>query len=332
METLQALLPSARFFGLNLPQAVFTLLSQGGLILVMMTMLWRRWRRNESHLLGKFTAVGFFAWIQLVLLGNSLPLMDRGDLFPSREFGRKFGRIFQMDDEWMPEPGEAMAMIGLYGLVTLGMVWWITLIIAPSRDCQIRGWRRARKVGASRLGWFSDASTCIPWILIMVAMGTAGWSWFAHALIGSRWFPGFELAAWATPAFALILGSAGLVVAAMLESKGMRPTMMAAIFGGVVPMMLGIVLGITSDALAAPATWCIGICPISWPFHVSVLLVPIAEISMDWRRPVPYAFWFWQAIAFVTAIRLLIGLWRARNLIAALVAGGETSEEPDRAS
>ncbi|MDB4585068.1 hypothetical protein N9097_00625, partial [bacterium] len=69
VETLQELAPTARFFGMNLPQSAFTLLSQGVLILVMMTMLWRRWRRNESHLLGKVGAVGFFAWVQVALLG-----------------------------------------------------------------------------------------------------------------------------------------------------------------------------------------------------------------------------------------------------------------------
>ncbi|MDB4519172.1 hypothetical protein N9118_06435, partial [Akkermansiaceae bacterium] len=104
IQTMQELVPTARFFGLNFPQVVFTLISQGILILAMSTMLWRRWRRNESHLLGKVGAVGLFAWVQLVILGNALPLIETGQLFPSREFGRRFGRFAGVDPaNWQPE-------------------------------------------------------------------------------------------------------------------------------------------------------------------------------------------------------------------------------------
>ncbi len=92
-QALQQLLPSAKFFNLDFPQAVFTLLSQGVLILTMTVMLWRRWRRAESHLLGKVWATGFFGWLQLVLLGNALPLIEPGHLFPSRGFDSFLGRF-----------------------------------------------------------------------------------------------------------------------------------------------------------------------------------------------------------------------------------------------
>jgi hypothetical protein len=42
--------------------------SQGGLILTFIIMLCRKWRRAESHLLGKLWATGFFIWIQFLLL------------------------------------------------------------------------------------------------------------------------------------------------------------------------------------------------------------------------------------------------------------------------
>ena len=323
VEAVQTMLPSARFFGLNFPQAVFTFLSQGGLILVMMTMLWRRWRRTESHLLGKFGAIGFFAWIQLVLLGNALPLMDTGELFPSQEFGRKFGRMFKLDGEWVPEPSEALAMVGLYGVATLLMIWWMTLIITPSRDGQIRGWRRARKVGQTRLSLTSDAATSMPWVVVMIAMGLIGWSVFAHALIGSRWFPGYELASWTTLVFALILGTAGLSFSAILETSGKQKTTLVVIIAGVVPMMLGTVLGITSDSLAAAATWFIGICPIAWPVYVSIILIPVNNMPIHWGRAIPYAFGFWQFIGVIVTVRLLYNLRQSRKTIAAFVADGE---------
>ena len=98
----QTLLGEARFFGLDFPEAVFTVLSQGVFILTGIYMLWRRWRRLESHLLSKPWAVGFFAWLQVLLLGNALPLIEPGSLFPSREFNRMAGRFADASD-WRPD-------------------------------------------------------------------------------------------------------------------------------------------------------------------------------------------------------------------------------------
>ena len=41
-------------------------------------------------------------------------------------------------------------MSGLYGLVTLLLIFVLDGIITPSLEKQLRGWRRARKQGGSR--------------------------------------------------------------------------------------------------------------------------------------------------------------------------------------
>src|SRR6185369_9878055 len=82
-RALQRLAPSVKFFNLDFSEAVFTWFSQAGLILTFMMMLWRKWRRSDSHLLGKLWATGFFIWIQVLLLGNALPMVESGKLFPS---------------------------------------------------------------------------------------------------------------------------------------------------------------------------------------------------------------------------------------------------------
>ena len=51
--------------------------------------------------------------------------------------------------DWQPKPEEAVLMSGIYGLVTLALMFILTGIITPSRDDQMRGWRRARKQGMS---------------------------------------------------------------------------------------------------------------------------------------------------------------------------------------
>ena len=71
----KSLEPDVRFFGLHFSEASFTFFSQSVLILTFVVMLWRRWRRPESHLLGKVWSLGLFVWMQLMLLGNALPLI-----------------------------------------------------------------------------------------------------------------------------------------------------------------------------------------------------------------------------------------------------------------
>jgi hypothetical protein len=133
----QQLAPSAKFFNLDFSEAVFTVFSQGGLILTFTVMLCRKWRRAESHLLGKTWAVGFFVWIQFLLLGNAIPLIDPGNLFPSRGFSR----MVRIMPDWSPQPGEAVLMSGIYGFVTMALMFCLAAIITPSTDHQRRGWR-----------------------------------------------------------------------------------------------------------------------------------------------------------------------------------------------
>ena len=114
--------------------------------------------------MGKAGAAGLFAWVQVMLLGNALPLINEGDVFPSR-----IRRAWQFsDNEWSPDPDEVAVMSGAYGLVTLIILWAMIVMVTPNRDRQIRGWRRARKLGQERLAMGSDPATSFPWVGIMV--------------------------------------------------------------------------------------------------------------------------------------------------------------------
>lgn len=161
----QQLVPTVKFFNLGFSEVVFTLFSQGGLILTFIVMLCRKWRRSESHLLGKAWAAGFFIWVQVLFLGNALPLINPGNLFPSRAFTR----MTRILPDWSPEPFEAVLMSGIYGLATLGLLFFLTAIITPTADHQLRGWRRARKQGRSSLPRLADASTAF-WVVLMMAL------------------------------------------------------------------------------------------------------------------------------------------------------------------
>jgi hypothetical protein len=310
----QNLLPAARFFNLGFPQAVFTLFSQGALILTMIIMLWRRWRRTESHLLGKAWATGLFGWFQLVLLGNALPLIDPGYLFPSRGLNR-FSRRF-MNADWEPEAEEAIVMTGIYGVVTLVLMWILILMVTPNEDGRLRGWRRARKLGHRRLSPASDPATGFWWVILMVVIGATGWHVFSKAVVESHWFPGQELQWHAPWAFLLVMLTGGIGFHAILEGKGGRAAGLAVILLGIVPLMVGSIVAIINDDFATFAVWLIGLSPGVAPVYAAFVGTPSVELPADVLRAMPRAFWFWQLVGLLVTLRLVIGLGQSLRAVA----------------
>ncbi len=307
----QQLLPTAKFFNLDFSEVVFTLFSQGGLILTFIVMLCRKWRRTESHLLGKAWAAGFFIWIQLLLLGNALPLIKPGTLFPSRGFTRMTGIL----PDWAPKPGEAVLMSGLYGLASLLLMLILTSMITPTTDTQLRGWRRARKLEKSSLPTLGDASTSFWMMLAMALAGAAGWFIFSRALVESHWFPGHQLGHKAAIGFTLLMLAIGTAYQSLLESKGGRAITLAAIFIGVVPLMIGAVLSVISNNLISTAYWVFGLSPATMPFYASGTLLPISDLPESAQATIPNAFHFWLLLTLLLAISLLSRLWSTRKKI-----------------
>ena len=255
VKTAQDLIGKARFFDLDMPQVAFTLLSQLVLCLTFIVMLWRRWRRAESHLQGKVWATGLCAWIQFVLLGCSLPLISSGKLFLSQRLGAlfSFGNVRFGNaglNERPPALAEATVTITIYGTVTMLAMLLLAIMIAPERETQERGVRRAAKFGRRSVRWYADESPAISLALVMALCGTVGWTIFARQVIGAHWFPGQELPGWAPCLFALVLVTSGLTSTLLYELRGNKGLFLAAIFIGVLPLLVGSVMATASNTLA----------------------------------------------------------------------------------
>lgn len=315
VELGQRLVPTVKFFGLDFSETVFTLFSQGGLILTFVVMLCRKWRKHESHLLGKVWASGFFIWIQILLLGNALPLIDPGKLFPSRAFSR----LVRLSPDWAPEPTEAVIMSGIYGVFTLILMFVLGAIITPAPDSQLRGWRRARKYGKKRLPWAGDASTAFWAMLLMAVTGAGGWFIFTRALVESRWFPGHEVTAGVFGYFVAVLFASGVGAQLLMEWKGGRAVFLTAILLGVVPMMAGSVLVVVGDTMTPLAVWIMGLSPASLPFYASGSLLSLSELPQEAVRALPRAFYFWLFVSCITALWLIVKLRTSRKNMAARV-------------
>jgi hypothetical protein len=161
----------------------------------------------------------------------------------------------------------------------------------------------------------SDAATSTGHTLVMALAGAAGWYWFTHELVGSRWFPGQELPLSVFAYFTLVMLACGLMFQALLEKSGGRAIGLAGILVGVAPVMAGMVLGVISDPLIPAAVWLTGISPASMPFYAAGSLLPIAELPADAARAVPRAFQFWLLVSAITAVWLLVRLKHARRIM-----------------
>lgn len=314
-RTVQNLAPEARFFGLKFSETIFSLFSQAGLILTFVVMLWRRWRQSESHLLGKVWAVGLAVWTHVMLLGNALPLIAPGLVFPSREIRR---RVFSARG-WAPSISEGMAMISLYGLVALVLVLGLTSIITPSLDGQVRGRRRAQKLGWARPPWSSDAATGFWFVAAMAAASAAAWYIFARALITSTWYAGHSLPASAPWGFALVMLTASLSYHALLEGWGSRRVFLAVVFIGVAPILVGSIIAAASnvkdasDSLLTAGLWIMGLSPLAGPTFASQAMLPGLDLPLAAARAIPSAFWFWQSLGALATLALVYGLWRGKR-------------------
>ncbi|MCU0794408.1 MAG: hypothetical protein MUF31_00575 [Akkermansiaceae bacterium] len=313
VETAQRLLPTVKFFDLDLPEAIFTAFSQAGLILTFVWMLCRRWRRSESHLLDKGWATGFFVWTQVLLLGNALPQVEPGNLFPSRGLTGLVGFARPQP----PDANEAVAVIGVYGVFTVVMLWVFASMITPTAERQRAGWRRARKQGRKRLPVAGDAASGFGWVALMAVAGGVAWWIFARGVVESKWFPGQVVDGGVLAGFLLVTVALGLGYQALLEWRGARFVGLSMLLIGVVPLMAGAVLGTVRNSLTPVAAWVMGISPVLIPAYGAGALLDLSELPALLVRAVPAAFKFWTALALLGMLRVAWGLWRERSRIAA---------------
>ena len=323
LRTAQELQADVSFFGLDFPEAVFTIFSQLVLCLTFGVMLWRRWRKPESHLLGKGWASGLAVWIQIVLLGCALPLISPGLLFMSRRFSMGMGRIYRNMGSWEPRLSEATAMIAIYGTVSLLSVMLLSLLIAPAKERQITGLRRAFRLSGRRIPLFSDEAPSLPFVIFMALAAAAGWTLFARGVIGSHWFPGQALPAWAPAAFGLVILTTSVCGALLYELRGAKAVFLAFIVVGVVPVLTGSVMAAAARDFSVASVWITSASPFMAPANAVTTALPDAlGDHTPMQLAGPRAFIFWQGLMLIAAL----WLWRKQRAEAKTRAPRATSE------
>ncbi len=310
-ETGRRLLSDAKFFNLDFSEAVFTYFSQSCLIITFFVMLCRRWKDAEAHLLGKVWAVGFYTWVQVLLLGNALPLIDSGKLFPTQQFSR-FAYLLK-GKAWEPASWEALSMILVYGIISLLLLWVLSSIVTPSFGTQINGWRRAHKRNRTSIPILADESNSTGFVFLMALIGGVGWFGFAHVIVESRWFPGQSAPLGLAGHFILAMVTCAMLHQMLLEAKGGRAVFLGFIFMLVLPLMIASILFGASEKFLAIATWIAGISPLCLPALTAAHHLGIANLPLNLSRAVPGAHLFWQTVHGLMVLFLITNLWETRR-------------------
>ncbi|MAT30463.1 MAG: hypothetical protein CMP29_01570, partial [Roseibacillus sp.] len=162
----------------------------------------------------------------------------------------------------------------------------------------------------------SDPATSFPWVFAMAAIGSGGWFWFTKKLVESAWFGTTGMPIAVLPVFFLVTAVGGFGFHALLEGKGKRAAGLAVILIGIAPLLVGVTVGATGEALAPLALWISGCSPVAGPIYAVLTFLPLSNLPPDFERTIPRAFWFWQGVGFLWACNLAIKLRRGRIKIA----------------
>lgn len=311
IKVAQRYLKQAPFFGLKFHAVWFSLFCQLGLIVAFLLMLYRRWRKTESLLLGKVSAVLLNAWLHFQLLGNALPLIKTGDVFPSREFSRFIPGM----GEWKPSESEALAICVVYAILALVLAALLTNLCTPDRDMQLRAWRRARKYNHKKLPLLGDASTSFWSALAMGVTGAVAWYLFAKGVVESRFFSGRFISITDAMIVGGVLVLFCLSFQAALEAEGRGKLGLHIIIIGIVPLMIAAVLAASSNSFQIASQWVAGASPLATLAYGVSTQVDIAQFPKEVSRSLPAAFQFWGVVHGLAALWWVKRLYKARKAI-----------------
>jgi hypothetical protein len=305
------------FYGLELPQFVFSLTIQGALILVFLSMIRRKWIDAGRHPIGKGTALGLLAGTSAVVLGNLLPLIEDGRVFPStmmKSTGPGITRVLLRSLVPRSSAAEAGLLVGLLSMVLLLLGMFLLLQILPTRAEAIRGWRRAARLGRKRLFWRGDEASALPWAVASgLVAGGAVWI-FGRDLGHSRWLEGKNFAFEMVPWVAMLPVFAFIALVAATEAWERKGTFVVLMGFWIVPALIMLVLGAASDQGAALGFYLGALSPLSAPFCA------MAATDAQWAQAGIHghvAFFGGLAVQAVVAIYALRGWTRERRKIKA---------------
>ena len=244
-----------RFYQFHVPVWLFSVGMQLSLFGVFLTIVLRKWRNDNAHLLGKHASVGILGGALTVFLGTILPLIPNGKIFPpfmrdnfTSADANIADAVVKVRD--MIEP-QTLAIPGIFGLFILILICLMICLITPSRDNRMKELRRIRKLGWTKIPAGSDAASSLPQTLAFCTLGSAAWLVFLASLFNCAWFQGmamdFDAMGWILCPLVIFLPA--ILFQQLLEQGGFKAVFIPTLYGWVVPLLVAIIILSVADGL-----------------------------------------------------------------------------------
>ena len=212
---------------------VFTLLLQSALILTFYRMAFRRWQSATRHSLSKPYSIAFMGGFVVLVIGNVWPAIT-GQFLPFQIFGQT-----NLDD--LTEV-IAVALPGIYALVSWALAGTLMMIVTPSHHAIVSGIRRALKQGRNTPHMWEDESANMLFTSAFVVVVMAGFALLYGELMASGFFEfrvNTELGLWRLPlALMLVL----VYTLMLLQVMELKPTVLIILLVWFVPILVSAVL------------------------------------------------------------------------------------------
>ena len=224
------------WFNWEFSPTAFSLIIQGALIVVLIVILARKWRDPEAHIFGHEFSIVVFAGVLALVLGNALPLIADGSFFRAgKTMMRRAPQGFQ-DEPY------GWITIGLIGLTIFFTIFLFMQLIVPTRHEALRGFRRAVKLGKSRVASFSDDHSSLGFVIALLGIGAFGWTLFSGSIFAAEPFDDVKVSRWQWIAQCLGLCLPLLAFQLVLEWRGWRAALLLILFLWVVPPLVAIIM------------------------------------------------------------------------------------------
>lgn len=268
-------LSRARFFDYEVTATGYAWVIMAVLGLFLLQILRRRWQRADSHLFSKPLALAFSAWIIVMTLGETFPLLRDGTLF---DLGNRLvtrgthGRNVAIGETAMSALTQGLIPVGwagAFGGVALLSAMILAAIITPTLERHLRARRAARNGAAHRPPWTSDAASAVWWTAALGLLALAGWVALVEQLFDT---PLLHLAmrpgAWLPINLGLGLMIPLLTWAILLEWRGIKAACLGAFVLWIIPVMVSVVgLLSGSTTLEGWPRWWLALSGLTLPFY-----------------------------------------------------------------
>jgi len=165
---------NVEFYQWAVHPTVFTLIVQGFLLMVLFSIVHRKWKDEFLHPLSKISATLAFVGTTVILTGNLWPIIGDSDVYNTMV------RRMPMNEGAVAPAFVLLIIMNVFLLISGFLSLLFVSLTTPSRHTALKGVELARKLGRMRIPFNADAASSLPLSLLMIAITSAA----CIALIG----------------------------------------------------------------------------------------------------------------------------------------------------